>query len=334
MEVKTAIQAAYKIVYNGKDITEDISPWLLDATYTDKLTGESDELDLTIANLDGRWMDAWYPDHGAEIKFEYGYLGQQLVSAGAFSVDEIELASAPDTVRIRCLAAGVSDMVRSRKGKAYEETTLKDIVAQVARRLKAEVKGTIAHIPIAKATQYAETPWAFLVRLCREHGYEVKLTNNNKTLVVEKIEQKSQKPLRSFTKSDVESWRYRDKITEVPAKTSVRSYNPRKKKLVKAEASASSRAGKHSADTHTKHVPSRTPAQAKAIAKAAQDRHETDKTTIEFTASGDPLMVAGTTVTLAEDWKRLAGNYMLTLVRHKVSRSQGYKTNPTGRRVS
>ncbi len=334
MEVKTAIKADYKIIYNGKDITADISPWLIDATYTDKLTGEADELDITISNLDGRWMDAWYPDPGAEIKFEYGYAGEPLTPAGAFTFDELELSDSPATVRIRALAAGVSTPAKTRKGKAYEDTTLKDIVAQVARRLKAEVKGSISHVPILKATQYGESDWAFLIRICHEHGYEVKLTNNSKTLVVEKVKVLAQKnAVHRFTRSDVESWRYRDKITDVPAKTSVRSYNPRQKKLVSAEAKSSNQAGTHSADTHKKHVPARTPAQAQAIANAAQDRHEADKTTIELTVFGSKHLVAGLTITLTEDWKRLAGNYLVTEVRHTISQSQGYKTTPTGKRV-
>lgn len=331
MEIKTALKPAFKVLYNGKDITEDISPWLMDATYTDKLTGESDEFDLTLANLDNRWLNAWYPDHGAELRFEYGHPGEALVSAGAFSIDEIELADTPATVRIRALAAGVTVQARTRKAKAYAETTLKDLVNKTARRLKAEVKGQLAHIPIPKVTQYGESDWAFLTRICREHGYTVKLTNNSKTLVVEKLHAPSHpKSSITFVPADLESWRYRDKVTDVPAKTTVRSRDPRKKQTVKADVAA--KATQHSADQRLHHRPARSSAQAKAQAEASQARAETDKTTFEFTRIGDKRLAAGTVFTLAE-FGRLSGTYRITEARQRISRGQGYKTTATAKRI-
>lgn len=323
-----AITPAVKITYNGKDVTRELAPYLIDATYTDKLTGQSDELDITLADPDGRWLGSWYPTKGAEIKYEYGYAHQTLASAGAFDVDEVGISGPPSTVRIRALATGLQRQARTRIGKAYENTTLRAIIETIAKRLKATVTGTMADIKIPKATQYGETDWVFLVRIAREYGYEVKLTNNNQTLAVAKVSTATAS-VRTIRPGDVTSFDFRDKITEVPAKTEVKSYDPRKKKGVKG---THARKGKESgSDTRRRTVPAKTPAQAAAIAQAEQERHETDKTAVALTLPGDPRLVAGATVTVA-DWGALNGTYMITEARHPIS-SSGYSTDIQLKRI-
>ncbi len=198
----------------------------------------------------------------------------------------------------------------------------------MAQRLNAKVAGTIADIKIPKATQFGETDWVFLVRLAREYGYEVKLTNNNKTIAVVKVSTATAS-VRTLRPGDVSSFRFRDKITEVPAKTEVKSYDPSKKKGVKG---THARQGKESsADTRRRTVPAKTPAQAQAIAQAEQERHETDKTALEMTLPGDTRLVAGATVTVA-DWGALNGTYMITEARHPIS-SSGYSTDIQLKRI-
>ncbi len=334
MEVKQAIKPAYKITYAGKDVTADLAPYLLELTYTDRLNGQSDELDITLMDNIGRWLDNWYPEKGAEIKLEYGYAHKPLVSAGSFDVDEIEISGLPTTVRIRALSTGLGRQVRTRIGKAYEKTTLKAIVDKVAKRIKATVKGTIAAIDIPKATQYQETEWAFLVRICREYGYVIKLTDNNKTLVVAKLtDLASQKAVRVITPQDITSFTYRDKITEVPSKTEVKHHDPDKKAIVSAEVKSGRLTQDKSAasDTRKRIVAAKTPAQAKAIAEAEQERHEADKTNFSFVLPGDPTLVAGAAIDVAKFFK-LSGTYVLTESKHTISRS-GYITEPQCKRL-
>lgn len=327
MEVGQAIQGAFKLTFNDKDITAQITPYLIDITYTDKLTGQADELDVTLKDEDGRWQDSWYPDKGAKLTFEYGYSHKKLVSAGSFEIDEIELQGPPETIRIRALAAGLSRQVRTRIGKAYENTTLKDIVNKVAKRIKATVIGSIESISIPKATQYGETEWAFLIRICREYGYEVKLTDNNSKLVVTKLKELAKQTSRkTFTKQDVKGWSYRDKITEVAAKTDVRHHDPDKKKLVKGEAQSGS--DKTSSDTRKhRRAAAKTPAQAKAMATAEQERHDQDKTAMSISIMGDETLCAGSVIVLPKaSWKRLNGEFMSTEAKHSFNGSGGYSS--------
>lgn len=325
MEIKQARSALYRLYYNGKDVTADLSPYISDITYTDRLTGQADELDVTIADKDGRWLDAWYPPKGAELRYEYGYVGGILVPAGSFEVDEITMSGPPDIVQIRAISAGLSRQVRTRIGKTYEQTTLKAIIGTVAKRINADVIGTIADIKIAKATQFQETDWAFLIRICREYGYQVKLTDNNKKLVIAKLKDfTNQEFVRRFRKSDVTSWEYRDKVTEVPAKTEVKHHDPKQKKLVKggAQSGRMIKDTQVSSDTRKRSIPAQSPAQAQAMAEAEQERHEVDKTSLRLVVSGDPSLVAGASIE-AYEWGRVNGVYIVTEAAHSTSGGLG-----------
>ena len=124
-----------RIVYEGKDISADISPYLVSVGYTDKLSGESDELELRLEDTDGRWRGDWYPGKGDSLAVSIGYAGQELVACGSFEIDEIELSFPPDEVSIRALATGITVSCRTRKSKGYEKTTLAGVVRVVCGRL-------------------------------------------------------------------------------------------------------------------------------------------------------------------------------------------------------
>jgi hypothetical protein len=68
-----------------------------------------------------------------------------------------------------------------------------------------------------------------------------------------------------------------------------------------------------------------TPEQARALAEAEQARHEIDKTSLELTLPGDPLLVAGACVDVT-GWARLDGRYLIIEARHEISRDAGYVT--------
>lgn len=314
--MEVAIQSAFKITYNGKDVTRDLAPYLTEAVYTDRLTGQADDLDISVADPDGRWYQAWYPLKGVTIKYEYGYAHKPLASAGEFYVDEVELAGPPDTVKIKALAVGLQRQARTRLGKAYDNITLKNLADVVAKRIKAKIVGDIPNIKLTQVTQYGETDWAFLVRIFREYGYEVKLTDNNQTLAVSKIKADA-KPIKTIRKSDVKSYTFRDKITEI-AKTETRHYDPKKKKLVKGDAQSKDKAT--GVDVRRKSVSAKTDAEAKAQAEAEQERHEVDKTSLEVTLMGDLDFVAGGIVTVVE-WGHVNGEYMITEAKHPINSS-------------
>ena len=224
---------AFELSYNGRAITQDIAPYVMSATYTDHLTGEADSLDIELEDTDGRWLDRWYPEKGASLAYRFGYEDAPLISAGRFDVDELELGGPPSTVRIKGLATGVQNAVRTRKGRAYEKTTLPAIAQRIAKRHKMTLVGKIEPLQIDRATQYQEGDLAFLQRLAGQYGYAFKVTENNSRLVFWKTaDLHLQKAIRSYAPEDLASWSFRDKVSDVPAGVEVKHHNAKTKKLV------------------------------------------------------------------------------------------------------
>ena len=323
---------AYQIVYNGRNVTRDLAPFFEEAEYIDRFTGESDELSITVSDPDGRWLSSWYPDKGDTLQLLFGYEGEKLTDTGTLDVDEIEMSGPPTQVKIKALSVGLTDQSKTRKGKAYENTSLKAIGEKIAKSMKAKLFGSIAAIPIKKATQYQETNWAFLVRIFREHGYRIKLTHSGTRIVAERLQTKNEGYELRITPQTVADWAYRDKITEVPAKSKTRYHDPDKKAVTRGDANAGGVAqGKTSAHTLKQHRRPGSPAQAKAQAQADQDRQEIDKTALDFTMEGDQKVSAGTGVIVAE-FGRLNGEYIASELRHTISGS-GYQMMLQTKRV-
>jgi phage protein D len=80
-------RAWLEVQIDGVDISEAVANHIIKFTYTDRASGESDSIDLTVHDRDGLFIDAWYPMQGA--------------GAGSGASDYSEIAQA--------LQRGVSD---------------------------------------------------------------------------------------------------------------------------------------------------------------------------------------------------------------------------------
>lgn len=340
--IKGVPQPAFELAYNGKAITAEVTPYVTAITYTDNLTGESDDLDVELEDTDGRWINAWYPEKGAVLTLKFGYLGQALVKAGVFAVDEVNLSGPPSVVKIRALATGVQEAVRTRKGRSYEKTTLAAIAQRIAKRHKMKLIGKVEALQIDRATQYHETDLQFLSRLAAEYGYAFKVTENNTKMVFWKTaDLHGQKPIRTFTLADMISYNASDKITDVPGDAQVKYHDPKTKKLVvygvkegQTTVVGQTNAGK-SASADTVKMSRRAPTKqaAEAMAAAELDRRHLDRTSAEIEIEGDAGLAAGAVIELA-GLGRLSGNYTMTKVTHRITRGNGFTSSLEMKRVA
>ena len=47
--------------FNGKNMKEELKDYLTSVTYTDVASGSSDQLDITIQNIEMDWLNRKYP---------------------------------------------------------------------------------------------------------------------------------------------------------------------------------------------------------------------------------------------------------------------------------
>lgn len=127
-----SLKPTVKIFYDGVDISADISDDLISFTYKDKVSGQTDDLDLQLKDSAGLWLDEWYPNKGARLTAKMGYDGN-LVECGVFQIDEIESSGPPAAVSIRGIAVPISKNLRTKKSKANEEITLKQLAENVCK---------------------------------------------------------------------------------------------------------------------------------------------------------------------------------------------------------
>ena len=81
------------IIYENKDITNDLAPYLKSFEYTDNAEEKSDEIQITLEDREMLWMGDWYPDKGAKISAEIIVAAdgvEQKLPCGVFEIDEIE----------------------------------------------------------------------------------------------------------------------------------------------------------------------------------------------------------------------------------------------------
>ncbi|QIW15859.1 hypothetical protein A4G20_05690 [Pasteurellaceae bacterium RH1A] len=324
----------FELFYEAKQITQYIKPNLLRLTYTDYLSDQSDELQVEFEDIEQKWVGAWFPTQGDKLKLQLGYQGEPLVDLGGFELDEIEWSYSAGTggskVALKALGTGITKSNRTLKPKAYENTSLAEIVRTVAKRLKLKVTGTVANIPIARVTQYQERDVEFLTRLAHEYHHSFKIVGQ--TLVftsMKSLEDRS--PVATIDFSEVKSLRLRDRIKNAVEKVEVVGFNTQAKKPLKAESKRKSKrpskkqAKASTADTLKVVTRGESQAQVEARAQAALAEND-DQQAGQVTVIGNPKLVAGNTIWLT-GLGMFSGKYLIKQARHNLDKNQGYTTD-------
>lgn len=323
-------EARYVLTYQQRNITRDIAKDLTSLTYSDRLSGESDDMDIELQDTEGKWNGPWYPGHGDSLTLGFGWLGKAIRTIGRFEIDEIEPSGPPSSVSIRALATGINTPVRTIEHQAYENTRLDQVAQQIAQRQGLTLVGSIEPIALDRLTQQ-ESDLEFLRNLADQYDYAFKVTGDR--LVFHRISELAKAaPVATFTLKQLEDYRIRDQIRAVPAKVSVKHHDPATKKMVSydlqngevvAVASSASKTTT-SADTHKKRKRAVSASEAKAQAKAEQAKANRARTSGSITLMGAPMLVSGNVIALTDAGK-LTGHYLVTAARHTFTRS-GYRS--------
>jgi len=167
-------QAAYDLVVDGKSISGDVYPRLISLGLSERRGADADELEIVLDDSDGRVA---IPPAGAEISLKLGWRdlvdggSTTLIDKGIFKVDARRHSGTPDRLTIQARSADLTRAFRTRRTQTWTETTLGQVLADVAGRngLQAIVADDKAAIEVAHLDQERESDSAFLARLGRLH---------------------------------------------------------------------------------------------------------------------------------------------------------------------
>lgn len=318
-------QPKFVLEYEGKDISKDVSPYILQITYTDALQGESDDLEINLEDRDSRWKNGWWPQKGDAVRLSIGYVEEALVNCGAFQVDEVELNGPPDTVSLRALSAGVNESLRTKNTVAYENKSLGDIAAGIAKKHGLKLVGTISaekkKRKPRRITQRDETDLEFLKRLGAQEG--VVFTIKDKQLVWhDQDELDGAKVVTIIDRTDMMRFAFRTKTDQVYKACQVSYHDPKTKKIITHTETAK---GVTTGDTLKLNERCESKADAIVKAKAALRGKNGKQVEGTVTLPGAPRLAAGANVDIT-GLGVLDGTYQIVKARHSMTRDGGYTT--------
>ncbi len=121
-----------QVLYNGINISTDITNHLVGLRYIDNVHGKSDEIEITLEDSDGKWRNEWYPKKKDLLTVSIGPDKDSAFDCGVFWIDEIEASGSPDVIIIRGLATGPKGTLSTKKSYAHEGKTLREIAQTIA----------------------------------------------------------------------------------------------------------------------------------------------------------------------------------------------------------
>lgn len=331
MSERDARRAKVKLLYDGVDISADISPYLLSFSYIDNAHGKADGIQVTLQDREGRWREPWYPRKGSVLKasietFDWRAPGDNgSLYCGIFELDEIECSGPPTTVAIKGISVPVSTSLRrEQKTRPWENVALSVVARDIAEENGVSLFWDAPVDPMYQRRDQAQTSdLAFLSELCREAGLSVKVTDEQIVIFdEEEYEQKS--PVRTirFGRKDITRYSFRSKTDATYASSKV-SYHDA---LSDEEHDFEHEPEDAPDNGMVLRVNERVESLHEAERLAKKRLHEKNKG--EFSGSismlGDISLVGGVTVQIA-GWGKFDGRYFLEKATHSVE-GQGYST--------
>lgn len=237
------------IVYNSKNVTEILSGDAMSWAYQDNLSGEIDNIDISLQDVSNKWMSTWFPSKGSVLDISRKYYadnGTVITDAlGKFEVDEITANGPSSVVKIRALATSEKTSLRKEeKTKSWEKATIEMVAKDIAKRNGMNlVYKAIQTDKEDRIEQDSKTDLAFLYELCQKEGFCLKITSN--TIIILDEADLEIKPVvgtinrvpKAGDKVQIisDGWSARSTLTNVYKKCVVKHKDTKSKKSIKGE---------------------------------------------------------------------------------------------------
>lgn len=342
---------SFTVEYAGVDISESIKPFLVGIVYTDKLEGESDELEIDLKNDDLRWMGTWFPGEGDRVTLTLGYENEASLGPIGFEVDEPEFNGPPDRASIKGLATPISSSLRQRNTAAYESTTLRAIAQQIAERHGLQLVGEVPAIRLDRVSQKEESDLEFLKKLAADYGLIFKIESTTRLVFYRESELESAPAVMALERrqapeqSDFTSYRLRKGTAGTYKACEVRYMNPGSGELISVTVDASGAevtggdqandaSGADIATGDTLKIREYCENREQALIRAQEGLRRANRGQVEgsLEMEGNVAIAAGINIDLV-GFLQLDGKYQVSQVRHLYIKRQGYRSSIEIKRI-
>lgn len=218
--------------FNGKWLGKSLKKYLQSLTYTDVASGQSDQLDIVMQNIEMDWLGKKYPKKGDRVDGKITFVNwdgirDRKLDCGAFVLDSIKFSGGPLTASFGCLASPIdSDFNARERTKTYKDVTIEEIAQGIADRYDLKLKCSGADIRIDTIEQSQKTDSAFLQDLCDTYGLALKVYKKS-IVIYDQTEMEEKKPVKELTRESFidDGWEYEDALVGVYTGARI-SYKP------------------------------------------------------------------------------------------------------------
>lgn len=309
----------FRVIADSTDITAAIKRGLLSLRVTDEAGVGSDKVEI---KLDDRGGKIALPRTGAELDIALDYPETGLVRMGLYIVDEVSIASPPQSMTIRAHAADMRQVLKAPRIKTWGEVTLADVVNEIAAAHGSEPKisSDMASIQLPYLTQTEESDLHLLTRLARNHGAITKPVHG-KLLFVPKGQAKSAsgtliEPV-AIAGHHLTSWEanFADRNKYGSVQASFHNQQTAEKETIKIGGAEPVYTLRHTYDSAD---------QAKQNASAALERLKRGTGTLNISLPGNTRLMSEGKITLSNIRAGVDGEWIATRVEHVLDNS-GYQ---------
>lgn len=212
-------QTIVHIEMAGVDVTGHLLPDLIEFEHVDDTQHNLDEVVIRLADPQHKYLTAWTIERGSQVKcaistVSWSVPGQiQKLECGAFYVLDVDYDDPPNTVTIYATSLRMdSNFKDSKVSTAYENTTLKDIASQVAKKHNLTLDYQATDIPqIRRLDQDEESDAEFLKRQCRQQGLQMK-NQDGKLIIFDEKDYEAKSSVLTITRdvTPIIRWRLRE----------------------------------------------------------------------------------------------------------------------------
>lgn len=309
--------------FAGLEVSATLDDQSTSITYTDPDSGASDTIAIALTDTQGRWLGAWMPSKGDQIRAAFGVRDwtadgdNRELAAGMFVLDSYGGSCSPggDTVNI----GGVSQpadqgFMSEKRSKTWKNVTIAEIEAEIAARYGLSAVYDAKKIKVKAKTQSKQTDSDFLSALADDFGLALKVYSY-KIVLFDRDEYMTRAPVATIHKSQMLTCSPQVELTGTYTGAKVAYTDPATEKTVSYTYGNEGRLLKLNKTCDSA-------AEAQAMAKAALFKENHGNMSVSFSLPGNPSICASQVVALS-GLGQFDGNYYIDKITHTLSGS-GY----------
>lgn len=322
-----------ELIYEGTDITKDISGDFKAFDFTDNESGQADDISVTLKNDHGLWSGPWFPAKGDSIRAtiidDNGQTKERLY-CGKFKVDDLTSSGPESSFVMKAASIPLDETIRREdKSKAWENIKLSAIVKEIASMGGLQPIYDVDHDPqYDRIDQREESDLAFLERICEDEGFSLKVTDDQLVIFAQQ-KYEARAPVATLTrgKSNVISWDLDSQAYDLYSECTCSYYDPATENLLSRTVKAP-----NVNQGMKKKLLKRAANLAEAERYATNELRNLNKNEVNgrITVKGAVKYIGGVTIMLS-GFGVFDGKYMIESAKHSVS--GGYTGTLNIRRV-